>query len=341
MRKHDALISDCDNHEERILKILVTGGAGFLGAYIFDALTRAGSEVYAYDRAQVAADLAWVAKGLPDALIHGEIADFASLSSACSSVRPDVIVHAAARVGFEPSLEDPSGFYQTNVMGFVNVCEVARAFNVRKVVLISSNTACHAGVGPVQKETDPAFSIVRANPSAHYGTSKMISEAIGMSYGQFHGIDFRALRVAAVYGFGMRTPLYIKPMIENAVDGLKTTFATGGRMKRDLTHVLDVGRAVAAAVHFDGTQPGQSHVINIAAGNLVLPAEIARIVRDMVPGAEIEIGDTLTPLEEENLKSRVPLDIGMAKNLLGWAPQFQIERGIAEYLETYRNYRES
>ncbi|MFC6947834.1 NAD-dependent epimerase/dehydratase family protein [Paraburkholderia dipogonis] len=112
-------------------------------------------------------------------------------------------------------------------------------------------------------------------------------------------------------------------------------------MKRDLTHVLDVGRAVAAAVHFDGTQPGQSRVINIAAGNLVSPAEIARIVRDMVPGAEIDIGDTLTPLEEENLKSRVPLDIGMAKNLLGWAPQFQIERGIAEYLETYRNYRES
>ncbi|PPK46595.1 nucleoside-diphosphate-sugar epimerase [Trinickia symbiotica] len=323
------------------MKILVTGGAGFVGAYIFEALTEAGSEVYAYDRAQVASDLAWVAKDLPDALISGEIADVASLSSACRSVRPDVIVHAAARVGLEPSLEDPSGFYQTNVMGFVNVCEVARALDVRKIVLISSNTACHAGVGPVQKEADPAFSIVRANPSAHYGTSKMIAEAIGMSYGQFHGIDFLALRVAAVYGFGMRTPLYIKPMIENAVDGIRTTFSTGGRMKRDLTHVRDVARAVAAAVHFDGTQPGQSHVINIAAGSLVSPTEIARIVRSMVPGAEIEIGDALTPLEEENLKSRVPLDIKLARDSLGWTPQFQIARGIAEYLQTYRKYRES
>lgn len=321
------------------MKILVTGGAGFLGAYIFDALTRTGSEVYAYDRAHVAPDLAWIAKGLPEALILGEIADVASLSTACRTVKPDVIVHAAARVGFEPSLEDPSAFYQTNVMGFVNVCEVARAFDVRKVVLISSNTACHAGVGPMQKEADPAFSILHANPSAHYGTSKMVAEAIGMSYGQFHGIDFLALRIAAVYGFGMRTPLYIKPMVENAVDGLKTVFATGGRMKRDLTHVLDVGRAVAGAVHFDGRQPGQSHVINIAAGNLVSPGEIARIVRNTVPGADIEIGDALTPLEEENLKSRVPLDIKMAKDLLGWTPQFQIQSGIAEYVDTYRKYR--
>ncbi|MBH9664541.1 NAD(P)-dependent oxidoreductase [Burkholderia multivorans] len=323
------------------MKILVTGGAGFLGAYIFDALTRAGSEVLAYDRAHVTSDLAWVANGLPDALIRGEIADFSSLSAACRSIRPDVIVHAAARVGFESSLEDPSSFYQTNVMGFVNVCEVARALDVRKIVLISSNTACHAGVGPVQKETDPAFSITRANPSAHYGTSKMIAEAIGMSYGQFHGIDFLALRVAAVYGFGMRIPLYIKPMVENAVDGIKTTFATGGRMKRDLTHVLDVGRAVAAAVHFDGMQSDQPRVLNVAAGTLVSPAEIARIVRSKVPGTEIEIGDALTPLEEENLKSRVPLDIEMAKNLLDWKPQFQIEDGISQYLATYRNYRES
>ncbi|MBW9105053.1 NAD-dependent epimerase/dehydratase family protein [Paraburkholderia phenoliruptrix] len=323
------------------MKILVTGGAGFLGAYIFDALTRAGREVLAYDRAHVTSDLAWVANGLPDALIRGEIADFSSLSAACRSIRPDVIVHAAARVGFESSLEDPSSFYQTNVMGFVNVCEVARALDVRKVVLISSNTACHAGVGPVQKETDPAFSITRANPSAHYGTSKMIAEAIGMSYGQFHGIDFLALRVAAVYGFGMRIPLYIKPMVENAVDGIKTTFATGGRMKRDLTHVLDVGRAVAAAVHFDGMQSDQPRVLNVAAGTLVSPAEIARIVRSKVPGTEIEIGDALTPLEEENLKSRVPLDIEMAKNLLDWKPQFQIEDGISQYLATYRDYRES
>ncbi|CAD6558161.1 UDP-glucose 4-epimerase [Paraburkholderia kirstenboschensis] len=321
------------------MKVLLTGGAGFLGAYIFDALRSTGHEVHVYDRAHVTPDLALVAPELAGVLSMGEIADVAALSAVCEEVKPDAVVHAAARVGFEPSLEDPGGFYQTNVMGFVNICEVARTHGVRKVVLISSNTACHAGVGAVQKETDPAFSVFNANPSAHYGTSKMIAEAIGMSYSQYHGIDFLALRIAAVYGFGMRTPLYIKPMVENAVDGLKTVFATGGRMKRDLTHVLDVSRAVAKAVNYEGPLAGRSHVVNVAAGNLVSPAEIADIVRHTVSGADIEIGDALTPLEEENLKSRVPLDITLARELLDWTPQFQIGQGIAEYAARYRMYR--
>lgn len=321
------------------MKVLLTGGAGFLGAYIFNALRSAGHDVHVYDRAHVMPNLASVAPDLAGVLSLGEISDVAALSAVCEEVKPDAVVHAAARVGFEPSLEDPGGFYQTNVLGFVNVCEVARKHEVKKVVLISSNTACHAGVGSVQKETDPAFSVSNANPSAHYGTSKMIAEAIGMSYSQFHGIDFLALRIAAVYGFGMRTPLYIKPMVENAVDGLKTVFATGGRMKRDLTHVLDVSRAVARAVDYEGPYAGRSHVVNVAAGNLVSPAEIAEIVRHTVNGADIEIGDALTPLEEENVKSRVPLDITLARDLLDWTPQFQIRQGIAEYAARYRTYR--
>ncbi|MGF6369039.1 nucleoside-diphosphate-sugar epimerase [Paraburkholderia sp. RAU6.4a] len=321
------------------MKVLLTGGAGFLGAYVFAELERAGHSVHAYDRAGVTPDLATVAKNLASSLFIGEIADAATFAAVCADVRPDVIVHAAARVGFEPSIEDPVGFYQTNVMGFVNVCEVARASGVRKVVLISSNTACHAGVGSAQMESDPAFSIFRANPSAHYGTSKMITEAIGMSYGQFHGIDFLALRVAAVYGFGMRTPLYIKPMVENSVDGKRTFFETGGRMKRDLTHVLDVSRAVVKAVEVEKSRAGQSHVINVAAGRLVAPSEIARIVRDTVPGADIEIGDALTDLEEENLKTRVPLDISLARELLGWIPDFRIAEGVAEYADRYRQFR--
>lgn len=321
------------------MKVLLTGGAGFLGSYIFAELEKAGHTVRVYDRNNVTPDLASVASSLADALSIGEIADSSALLAVCAKAQPDVIVHAAARVGFEASIEDPLGFYQTNVMGFVNVCEVARACGVPKVLLISSNTACHAGVGAMQKESDPAFSIFKANPSAHYGTSKMMTEAIGMSYAQFHGIDFVALRIAAVYGFGMRTPLYIKPMVENSVDGKKTVFKTGGRMKRDLTHVLDVSRAVARAVELERIRAGQSHVINVAAGSLVAPSEIAQIVRHTIPGADIEMGNALTPLEEENLKTRVPLDTSMALDILDWSPSYSIEEGIVEYAQRYRMFR--
>ncbi|WP_321794960.1 NAD(P)-dependent oxidoreductase [Caballeronia sp. J97] len=319
------------------MNVLVTGGAGFLGAYLSNALQAAGHVVYTYDIASPPKELLHISPFLESNLRRGAIGDIDRLLTVCRSDKIDAVVHAAARVGLEPSLDDPGGFYQTNVMGLVNVCEVARQLGLGKVVFVSSNTACHAGVGAVQKETDPAFSITRANPSAHYGTSKMIGEAIGLSYADFHDLEFVALRVAAVYGFGMRIPLYIKPMVENSVAGRPTRFETGGRMKRDLTHVLDVSRAVALALDCPKIARGTSRVLNIAAGRLVSPAEIAEIVRRVVPGADIEIGNELTPIEEENLKSRVPLDVTLAREVLGWSPAWSIEEGIEEYAQRFRD----
>ena len=151
-------------------------------------------------------------------------------------------------VGLEPSLEQPIATYQTNIMGLVNVCEVARQLQMRRVVFVSSNAAYHKGSGAALVETDPAFSIRDGNPAGHYGTSKMAGEAIGLAYASFQNVDFLALRITAIYGFGMRSPMYIKPMVENSVLGRPTRFATGGRMKRDYTHVLDCSDGIVAAL---------------------------------------------------------------------------------------------
>jgi len=151
-------------------------------------------------------------------------------------------------VGLELSLAQPIATYQTNIMGMVNVCEVARQMQMQRVVFVSSNAAYHRGSGASLVETDPAFSIHNANPAGHYGTSKMAGEAIGMAYANFQGLDFLSVRVTAIYGFGMRMPMYIKPMVENSVRGLPTRFATGGRMKRDYTHVLDCAGGIVTAL---------------------------------------------------------------------------------------------
>ena len=76
----------------------------------------------------------------------------------------------------------------------------------------------------------------------------MAAEAAGLAYASFQELDFLSLRVTAIYGFGMRSPMYIKPMVEDAVLGRPTRFATGGRMKRDYTHVLDCADGVLAAL---------------------------------------------------------------------------------------------
>ena len=75
-----------------------------------------------------------------------------------------------------------------------------------------------------------------------------------------------------------------------------------------------------------------------ASGNARTATDVAKIVRDTIPGADIEIGDALTPLEEESVKMRASLDISAAKRLLNWSPQWPLEKGIAEYAETFRRH---
>lgn len=319
------------------MNVLVTGGAGFLGAHTVATLEAAGHAAFAYDVAPPTADLLSVAPSLSSHFRAGQIGDLAWLIEVCRAGKIDAMVHAAGLVGLEPSLKDPLAFYQTNIMGLVHACEVARQLGMRKLIAISSNAAYHKG-GAKLAETDPPFSVTAANPAAHYGTSKMAGEAIGLAYADFQGLDFVALRVTAIYGFGMRSPMYIKPMVENAVRGEPTRFDTGGPMRRDYTHVRDCADAIVAALAAPRNEQGAQRVLNVSAGAAHTAAEVADIVRKAVPGADIAIGDTLTPLEAENVKMRAPLDISAAKRVLGWSPQWPLAQGIREYAERYRAF---
>jgi nucleoside-diphosphate-sugar epimerase len=320
------------------MNVLVTGGAGFLGGYIMAALQQKGHEAFAYDIAPPSVDTLAVSPDIASRFRSGQINDIARLFEVCRSDSIEAIIHSAGMVGLEPSLEQPIATYQTNIMGLVNVCEVARQLSMRRVVFASSNAAYHKASGATLVETDPAFSIRDANPAGHYGTSKMAGEAIGIAYASFQDLDFLAIRITAIYGFGMRSPMYIKPMVENSVLGKPTRFATGGRMKRDYTHVLDCSDGIVTALMSPPWKAGEQRVINVASGNARTAGEVARIVRDTIPGADIEIGDGLTPLEEQNVKMRTSLDIAAAKRLLNWSPQWPLEKGIFEYAETFRRH---
>lgn len=321
------------------MNVLITGGAGFLGAHAFNALHQAGHRVFIYDRASPAPDMLFVAPALAQDLRIGAIDDLQRMAEVCRSDGIDAIIHMAALVGFEPSLQDPVAFYKTNVMGLVNVCEAARLAGVPRLVTISSSAVYHAAETEKLVETDVPFSVTRANPSAHYGTSKMAGEAIGMAYAEFHGLDFLSLRVSAIYGFGMRSALHIKPMVEDAVMGKPTRIATGGRMKRDFVHVLDVANALVRALGPD--RRGAQRVLNVSSGQLYRSSDLAAHVRRVIPSADIEIGEDLTTLEEENLKLRAPLDNSMARAVLGWAPRWRIEGGLAQYADSFRAYLRS
>jgi UDP-glucose 4-epimerase len=320
------------------MNVLVTGGTGFLGGYVMAALEAAGHSPIAYDVAPPSPEMLAVAPALASRFRAGQTTDIARLFDVCRADKIDAIVHAAGIVGLETSLAQPVVTYQTNIMGLVNVCEAARQLGLRKLISISSNAAYHKGAGESLVETDPPFSVTVGNPAGHYGTSKMAGEAIGMAYATFQDVDFLSLRITAIYGFGMRSPMYIKPMVENAVLGVPTRFATGGPMKRDYTHVFDCCDAVVLALNAPRLRQGEQRVLNVAAGEACTAAEVAETVRRIIPGAQIEIGDALTPLEQENVKMRRSLDVAAAKRLLGWSPQWPLEKGIRHYAERFGEY---
>ena len=314
------------------MTVLVTGASGFLGSYVMAALDHAA---HGYDVAAPGPEALATAPSLADRISLGQITDPARLFDVCRTNKINAVVHTAGMVGLEQSLSQPTATYQTNVMGFVNVAEAARQAGVRRLVLVSSNAAYHGPGGDRLLETDPVFSIERGNPAGHYGTSKMMQEAVALAYHSFHGMDVLILRVTAIYGFGMRSPMYIKPMVEDAVAGRRTRFASGGPMKRDYTYVLDCAAAILLAL--DAPSSPQ-RVLNVSAGRAVTAAEVAEIVRKVLPGADIAIGDGLTPLEAENIKMRAPLDIQAARHALGWSPAWTLEAGIADYADRLRRF---
>jgi nucleoside-diphosphate-sugar epimerase len=319
------------------MTVLVTGAAGFLGSYVVAGLAAAGHAVSGFDVNEPGAEALAIAPSLEKISSRGKVTDAAMLLELCRSQSITTVVHTAALVGLESSLQQPAATYLTNVMGFVNVCEAARQSGVRRVVLVSSNAVYHAGPGGRLLETDAVFSIERGNPAGHYGTSKMMQEAVALAYASSHGMDLAVLRVTAIYGFGMRAPLYVKPMVENAVLGKPTRIASGGAMKRDYTYVLDCAAAIVLAVDA-ASDAARQRVLNVSAGRVLTAAAVADVVRRAVPGADIEIGDALTPLEAENAKMRAPLDISAARTALGWSPRWSIESGVEDYAERFRRF---
>ncbi len=319
---------------------LVTGAAGFLGSYVMAALAAAGEAAHGYDASGPCGEALTVAPGLADAFSLGRVTDAARLFDVCRRQGVGAVVHTAGLVGLEGSLEQPAAFYETNVMGFVQVCEAARQAGARRVVLVSSNAAYQVPAAPYPPgfklaEGAPVFSVERGNPAGHYGASKMMQEAVGLAYADFHGLDVIALRVTAIYGFGMRSPMYIKPMVEDAVAGRPTRLPQGGPMRRDYTYVLDCADAVLRALAAPADRPGP-RVLNVSAGHAVTAAEVAAAVRAAIPGADIEIGDGLTPLEAANNRMRAPLDVAAAARSIGWSPAWPLADGIRDYARRVR-----
>ena len=321
--------------------VLVTGGSGFIGCHIARQLAERGDRVVICDLQPPKAEAAWWLEPVKERVtfVQCDVVQWPEVLAAVRTHQADSIVHTAA-IG-NPAAVQHKAFLalRVNVEGSLNVLEAARLFGIRRTVLFSSIGALP---GIRYQPVDAAHPVILPDEgpgSGFYGASKVAVEAFCHGYRQAFGTDFVVLRPSAVYGFGMQYPIFVKPMVEDAVRGRPTRFANGREFPRDYTHVEDVARMTLRALDAPAERL-KSRIFYAATGRALRTAgEVAEIVRKLVPSADITIGSGLSDTDKLEIRYRGVLSIADAREQLGYEPRFgALEDGLADYVAIYRQY---
>jgi UDP-glucose 4-epimerase len=296
---------------------LVTGGLGYLGRHVVDRLADQGAAVVSYNR-----DFATSPR--PEVTcVQGELYDLPRLVDTLRRHDVGRIVHTAAMSHPELSVELPITTVTANVDGTVHVLEAARMAGVRRIVNFSSECAYGHVDGPVREDAP-------LRPTTPYGVTKVATELLGHVYTERYGLDVVSLRPTELYGPGNRMPQYLREMLRAALDGEPYRLERGGDQRFHFVHVEDVARATELAA---GVEAPRQRVLNITGGSQTRLADAAAIVREAVPGADIEVGPGVLDLDQQG-----PYDISAAGSELGYEPSWTLEDGVRAYAEHLREH---
>ena len=321
--------------------VLVTGGAGFAGSYLIAELAERGHDVVCYDLADFRPESRFVLGSVADRipLERGSIDDWPRVLEVVLAHRPRAIVHAGGIMDTAFLDQHPTIAFKTNLGGTLNLLEAARLVGgVERFVFFSTI----AVVGRVLYEpvdaNHPVLS-ARDGPLGAYSAAKAGGEAFCLTYTQNFGLDTRIVRPSALYGFGMSwfAPNYMKNIVEPVLEGRPVKFRTGGQVPRDYTHAVDLASLVAAVL--EGPEDADRIFFGATGRPLRTASDVGAIVRELVPGAEIEIGDDWTEVDRLELPIRGQYSIENARVAYGWEPRFaELRDGIVDYIERYRAF---
>jgi len=319
-------------------KILVTGGAGFIGSHIADACLERGDNVHSVD------DMSFGKKENLNPKVKNfkvDIADFNKLEKVFKETAPEIIFHCAALARIQPSFQNPSRYFQVNALGTYNILSLAKKYGTKKVIYSASSSA-------YGNQTFPSLKLRRINPPSlsedmkitsqalhPYGSTKRMGEMISRDLSWDGGLQTICLRYFNVYGPRQTTTIdgpyatVIGIFLDQLKKGLPLTIVPDGFQRRDFTWVHDV---VAANLLAGSSNIGQGEIINIGSAKNHSVWEAAKLIlgvsktaspkkllaQDKCVMASARLGEVKTTLA----------NISKAKKLLGWEPKMSFEKGI-------------
>jgi UDP-glucose 4-epimerase len=304
-------------------KILVTGGAGFIGSNLCIALAARGEQVVALDNLSVSESNLPILKEHGVEFVKADIADYEEMEKHFKGV--DIVYHVAAMNRAQRSIEDPRAANAANITGTLNVLEAMRKHSVTRIIFVSSSSV-YAGREAALKEDAPVA------PPHPYGVGKLAGEHYVRIYGDLFDVRWTTLRFFSVYGPHQLGNIdkagVIAKFIYQAFNGKPLSVYGDGSSLRNFTYVGDVVRCLLLAL--DKPQ-AQGNIINVANAREVSVNEIADAVQRIT-------GKNVGVVHEPALKGDPPRnlpDTNKAKQLLGYEAEVSIEEGVAKTVAWY------
>lgn len=299
------------------MRCVVTGGCGFIGSHIVDALVGEGAEVVVLD------DLSSGNREYLNAaaeLVEGSVADGEAVRSAVAGAT--WVFHLAALPRVQQSVDDPIGTHAVNVNGTLNVLQAAREHGVERVVVSSSSSVYG------DQETHLMTEDLEPNPMSPYGLHKLIGEQYAALFASLFGLQVVSLRYFNVYGPRQSAEgayaLVIPHFLRLRDEGKPLTVYGDGSQTRDYVHIEDVVRANLHAANSE-LPPGRAVALNVGSGEETSVNEIAALV-----GGEVEhiIPNPRGAFEEQ----RKCADNSQAKSVISWEPRIRLAEGLQSVL---------
>jgi UDP-glucuronate 4-epimerase len=314
---------------------IVTGGAGFIGSHLVDRLLSDGVEVVAvdnfdrfYPRADKEANLAAALENPRFRLAELDIRDAEGVAALVESVRPDVIVHLAARAGVRPSIADPKLYADVNVLGTINWLEAAgRLDPLPRFVYASSSSVYGDRDDPPFRESDPV-----ERPVSPYAATKRACELMAYTYHHLRGLPVTGLRFFTAYGPRNRPDLAISRFVVLIDSGEPVPMFGDGSTRRDYTYVDDIVDGIVQAI---GDCSGAA-IYNLGRSDpITLREMIDTIAEALGKPAHIKA----LPEQPGDVRQTFA-DVSLAARELGYSPRVPFREGIRRYVAWYRSSRD-
>jgi nucleoside-diphosphate-sugar epimerase len=295
------------------LKIGITGGSGFIGTHVINAL-KAKHDIVVFDRAKPKIE------GIK--FVSGNIINDSTKEA---FEKCDTVIHLAAAVGVKVTEEDPVLTLDTNILGTKNVLESCRTNKIRKMILASSSEVYGEPLKTPIEESDPVI------PITNYGASKVAAEEYVKAYSTNFGIRYGILRFFNAYGPGQSKDFVMPEFVSKASENEPIVIHGSGSQIRAFCHVSDIANGISLAI-----DNGDNEIMNI--GNDAEPITIFELAKKIVNITNSKSSIQFVPFVDSNRKrrkeiiNRIP-DIRKARRILSYEPRISLNDGIISVLK--------